>query len=154
MGGKKYFCDYCEVRIQNNPQIIKKHNEGLPHQTCKIDHFEKFKSLKEILEVERSKMPCKRVASCAFGKFCRFSHYSAVELSVMGQKCKEIAEIESQSKVYRKSVEEFFEERHRTRISSGFKNKIYFEVPESSLPPSLHVWDLNQLEEDPTSDWG
>lgn len=90
MGRKKYFCDYCEVHVQNNPQIIKKHNEGLAHQKLRTSHFEKFKSLEEIIAQERSKTLCKRAAtnSCAFGTFCRFSHYSERDLVAMEHKCK------------------------------------------------------------------
>lgn len=156
MGGKKYFCDYCQVRIQNNPQIIKKHNQGLLHQKCKISHFEQYKSLEEILVRERGKIQCKRAAtnSCTFGAFFRFSHYSTEELAIMEQRCRTMAQTESQLKRYQKPLQDFLDECHRNKISLGFKNKIYLDLPEHYLPPSLRVWDLTQVLEEPTNDWG
>lgn len=158
MVSKKYVCDYCQVRIQNNPQIIKKHNEGLQHQKCKTDHYEKYKSLKEILVTEKAKIPCKRAAtnSCTFGTFCRFSHYSQMELFLLEEKCKEIDRKENQPEMDQKSIENFLDECQRNKISSGFKHKLYLENSESFLPPSLRVWDMIQtnLEDLGKNEWG
>lgn len=42
--GKKYYCDYCEKSFKEDPNIRKKHIEGLPHQKARIEHYAHFKS--------------------------------------------------------------------------------------------------------------
>lgn len=42
--GKKYYCDYCEKSFKDDPNIRKKHIEGLPHQKARIEHYANFKS--------------------------------------------------------------------------------------------------------------
>uniref|UniRef100_A0A336M428 CSON011798 protein n=1 Tax=Culicoides sonorensis TaxID=179676 RepID=A0A336M428_CULSO len=155
MGRKKYFCDYCQVRIQNNPNIIKRHNEGLLHQKSKLNHFQKYKSLKEILEMERKKTPCKRALtnSCKFDMFCRFSHYSEEQLIEMEHELMRQKYAETNAEPYKRTVEDFLEERERKRVCSGFENKIYLNSSESFLPPSLQSWDLSKLPKEFT-EWG
>lgn len=87
---KKYYCDVCDVRIQNNPDIIKKHNQGLQHQTAKFEHYAKYRTVALIIEEERKKQQCSRAlnSSCAFGAFCRFSHFSEMELKQLELDCK------------------------------------------------------------------
>lgn len=43
--GRKYYCDYCDKRIQNDYNIIKQHNVGLPHLRAKAEYFQQFKSM-------------------------------------------------------------------------------------------------------------
>lgn len=82
---KKHFCEFCDVRIQNNMQIRKKHNEGLIHQQERAEHYKKFKSAEEIIAEERPKKFCNRfvTARCSFGAYCHFSHYTDEQLTAM-----------------------------------------------------------------------
>lgn len=80
MGGKSYWCDYCECFMKNDINVRKNHNFGTAHQIAKANYLQKFKDPEEILSEEKNKLPCKRTLNgeeCSFGFFCRFSHYSA-----------------------------------------------------------------------------
>lgn len=42
--GKKYYCEYCDKRFKDDPNIRKKHIEGLPHLKARNEHYAQFKS--------------------------------------------------------------------------------------------------------------
>lgn len=42
--GKNYYCDYCDKRLKDDPNIKKKHTDGLPHQKARNEHYAQFKS--------------------------------------------------------------------------------------------------------------
>lgn len=102
--GKNYYCEYCDKRVKNDAQVIKKHIAGLAHTAARNDHFAKYKGEtnntsneidficllrfyildpQTILTEESQKTPCQRFfrGDCKFGGNCRFSHYTADELS-------------------------------------------------------------------------
>lgn len=41
--GKNYYCDYCDKRLKNDAQVIKKHIAGLAHTAARNDHFANYK---------------------------------------------------------------------------------------------------------------
>ncbi|XP_052864714.1 zinc finger matrin-type protein 5 [Anopheles cruzii] len=88
--GRKYYCDFCDKRIQNDSLIIKKHTEGLPHLRAKAEHFEQFKDLEQIVQESKGKTPCRSLQTgneCMFGALCRFGHYTDKQLWEIQQHC-------------------------------------------------------------------
>uniref|UniRef100_A0A182PK74 C3H1-type domain-containing protein n=1 Tax=Anopheles epiroticus TaxID=199890 RepID=A0A182PK74_9DIPT len=81
--GRKYYCDYCDKRIQNNYDIIKQHNVGLPHIRAKAEYFHQFKTIDDILAEIKYKPPCRSLkdgSECMFGVLCRYRHYTTEQI--------------------------------------------------------------------------
>ncbi|XP_049279405.1 zinc finger matrin-type protein 5 [Anopheles funestus] len=81
--GRKYYCDYCDKRIQNDYSIIKQHNVGLPHLRAKAEYFQQFKDIEQILSEIKHKAPCRSLkdgSECTFGVLCRFRHYTPEQI--------------------------------------------------------------------------
>ncbi|XP_052897687.1 zinc finger matrin-type protein 5 [Anopheles moucheti] len=84
--GRKYFCDYCDKRIQNDYSIIKQHNVGLPHLRAKAEYYQQFKDIEQILMEAKHKPPCRSLkdgSECTFGVFCRYRHYTPEQMREM-----------------------------------------------------------------------
>lgn len=41
--GRNYYCDYCDKRLKNDAQVIKKHIAGLAHTAARNEHYVKYK---------------------------------------------------------------------------------------------------------------
>lgn len=41
--GRNYYCDYCDKRLKNDTQVIKKHIAGLAHTSARNEHYVKYK---------------------------------------------------------------------------------------------------------------
>lgn len=83
MGGKSYWCDYCECFMKNDINVRKNHNMGTAHHIAKANYLQKFKDPEQVIAEETIKLPCKKISNnlnCSFGFFCRFSHYSPEQL--------------------------------------------------------------------------
>ncbi|XP_055837527.1 zinc finger matrin-type protein 5 [Episyrphus balteatus] len=86
MGGKSYWCDYCECFMKNDINVRKNHNIGTSHNIAKANYLQKFKDPEQIIVEEKIKIPCKKISNnleCSFGFFCRFSHYTPDELNYL-----------------------------------------------------------------------
>uniref|UniRef100_A0A182N8T7 Zinc finger matrin-type protein 5 n=1 Tax=Anopheles dirus TaxID=7168 RepID=A0A182N8T7_9DIPT len=133
--GRKYYCDYCDKRIQNDYRIIKQHNEGLPHLRAKAEHFQQFKGIEEILLDVKYKTPCRSLkdgSECMFGVLCRYRHYTTDQIWEMQQlahKSKSIQQKRSARLLkYLRNVESRTEQFLQKR----------FDRPETAkLPPSM-----------------
>uniref|UniRef100_A0A2M4AZF2 Putative u1 snrnp-specific protein c n=1 Tax=Anopheles triannulatus TaxID=58253 RepID=A0A2M4AZF2_9DIPT len=85
---RKYYCDYCEKRIQNDVNNIKKHNEGLPHLKARAEYYERFKTPEQVVSEARTKTKCRSLKDgkeCMFGALCRFCHYTPQQLRHLQQ---------------------------------------------------------------------
>lgn len=58
--GRNYYCDYCDKRLKNDAQVIKKHIAGLAHTAARNDHFAKYKGMDPI------KFKCKKLKQFSF----------------------------------------------------------------------------------------
>lgn len=58
--GRNYYCDYCDKRLKNDAQVIKKHIAGLAHCAARNDHFAKFKGEcnRKVFKKIPTKMQC------------------------------------------------------------------------------------------------
>lgn len=41
--GKNYYCEYCDKRLKNDAQVIKKHIAGLAHTAARNEHYARYK---------------------------------------------------------------------------------------------------------------
>jgi U11/U12 small nuclear ribonucleoprotein SNRNP20 len=41
---KRYYCDFCDKTYPYNTINRKKHNEGIQHQTLRLNYYRNFKS--------------------------------------------------------------------------------------------------------------
>ncbi|RXG61630.1 Zinc finger matrin-type protein 5 [Armadillidium vulgare] len=108
MGGKRYYCDYCDRSLPYSVEARKKHNTGHQHRLVRQAYFNNIKNgindqiicyevrkkwsriadcpcsgASEKFNEETSKSKCKRFFSgqnCAFGANCIFSHKTEPEL--------------------------------------------------------------------------
>jgi len=86
MGGKRYFCDYCDRTLPHSLEARKKHNFGLQHRAVKQEYYSRLKSAKERYNEELEKKRCKKFSIgqiCAFGDQCIFSHTPDAQLEIM-----------------------------------------------------------------------
>lgn len=51
--GKNYYCDYCEKRLKNDAQVIKKHIAGLAHTAARNEHFAKYKGEERTISISK-----------------------------------------------------------------------------------------------------
>lgn len=148
MGGKSYWCDYCECFMKNDINVRKSHNVGTAHQIAKANYMQKFKDPKQILAEEKLKLPCKRTSSgeeCSFGFFCRFSHYTLAMLKQL------------QSTVDKNRLKE--EKKDTNQINhllpwNTSKRRKRKALPQP-MPPSLQEIDFDQIDDSCfNSQWG
>ncbi|XP_050097420.1 zinc finger matrin-type protein 5 [Anopheles aquasalis] len=105
--GRKYYCDYCEKRIQNDVNNVKKHNEGLPHLKAKADYYERFKAPEQIVAEARTKTECRSLKDgkeCMFGALCRFCHYTPQQLRHLQQQVdtQKLIQVARSERLYRR----------------------------------------------------
>ncbi|XP_050072591.1 zinc finger matrin-type protein 5 [Anopheles maculipalpis] len=133
--GRKYYCDYCDKRIQNDYSIIKQHNVGLPHLRAKAEYFQQFKSLEQILEEIKHKAPCRSLkdgSECTFGVLCRYRHYTPEQIWEMQQLVK------TKQDIRHKRSERLRKYMRNVKVRSElFVQKRFDRPPIDTLPPSL-----------------
>ncbi|EAU76141.1 AGAP010248-PA [Anopheles gambiae str. PEST] len=133
--GRKYYCDYCDKRIQNDYNIIKQHNVGLPHLRAKAEYFQQFKSIEEILGEIKYKPPCRSLKDhsvCMFGVLCRYRHYTSEQIREMQQFVQRPKEFNpKRSERLRKYLRNVLA---RTEL---FVKKRYNQHAMEKLPPSM-----------------
>ncbi|XP_037048886.1 zinc finger matrin-type protein 5 [Bradysia coprophila] len=162
--GKNYYCEYCDKRLKNDAQVIKKHIAGLAHTAARNEHYTKFKDPQTILTEESPKAPCQRYfrGECKFGGNCRFSHYTPEELSNL--------QCEVNTNAYMKWYQEQPKSIDENRLASFLSRpeKCDPEIRQLSqiwnypdelvagvydLPKSLHKLDPNRIPNE-LSEWG
>ncbi|KAL9930383.1 zinc finger matrin-type protein 5 isoform 1-T1 [Glossina fuscipes fuscipes] len=82
MGGKSYYCDYCQCYMKNDVNVRKVHNSGLSHKIAKVTYMKRYENPVKVYEEEIKKTPCSRYSKgyCKFGLYCQFSHYDENQL--------------------------------------------------------------------------
>ncbi|XP_075152875.1 zinc finger matrin-type protein 5 [Haematobia irritans] len=87
MGGKSYFCDYCQCFMKNNINVRKTHNDALLHKMIKIRYMRRFEDPRKIYEIESHKPPCSHFLKgrCRYDLFCQSSHYNKKQLDELQQ---------------------------------------------------------------------
>ncbi|XP_035909408.1 zinc finger matrin-type protein 5 [Anopheles stephensi] len=133
--GRKYYCDYCDKRIQNDYNIIKQHNVGLPHLRAKAEYFQQFKDLEQILAEVKHKAPCRSLkdgSDCTFGVLCRYRHYTQEQIWEM-QKF-----VKSKQDIHQKRSERLRKSMRNVKVRSELFIQKRFDRPAvETLPPSL-----------------
>uniref|UniRef100_A0A182VSV2 Zinc finger matrin-type protein 5 n=1 Tax=Anopheles minimus TaxID=112268 RepID=A0A182VSV2_9DIPT len=133
--GRKYYCDYCDKRIQKDYNIIKQHNVGLPHLRAKAEYFQQFKDIEQILAEAKHKAPCRSLkdgSECTFGVLCRYRHYTPKQIWIMEQLVLQKLLIrQKQSERVRKYMRNV---EVRTEL---FLRKRFDRLAEDKLPPSM-----------------
>ncbi|RUP49977.1 zinc finger matrin-type protein 5-like protein [Jimgerdemannia flammicorona] len=74
---KKYYCDFCDRSIPDNPEARRKHVSGTQHQMNVKMHYDSYRGVTEILNEQMQKPPCRKfttTGSCEYGLSCRYSH--------------------------------------------------------------------------------
>ncbi|XP_058450907.1 zinc finger matrin-type protein 5 [Malaya genurostris] len=167
--GRKYYCDYCQKHIQRDPDIVRKHNEGVPHLRNKTAHLESLKDPVEILQETATKRPCRTLFTseeCMFGATCRYSHYRPNELVQLQQyaswvdehKAKRTADIVGKLCSARAITEKFISKRTDKQIKESSEYKPFWTYPEElrerDLPPSLQEIDPTGIDFNNLVGWG
>lgn len=105
MGGKRYYCDYCQCFMINDIKVRKTHNDSVSHKTNKIRCMRKFDGIenicnllkywlqifafdyfhldpRKVYEEEIAKPTCRHFLRgyCRFDLYCQSSHYTQKEL--------------------------------------------------------------------------
>ncbi|XP_005182066.1 zinc finger matrin-type protein 5 [Musca domestica] len=82
MGGKRYYCDYCQCFMINDIKVRKTHNDSVSHKTNKIRCMRKFDDPRKVYEEEIAKPTCRHFLRgyCRFDLYCQSSHYTQKEL--------------------------------------------------------------------------
>uniref|UniRef100_A0A1A9VZM0 C3H1-type domain-containing protein n=1 Tax=Glossina brevipalpis TaxID=37001 RepID=A0A1A9VZM0_9MUSC len=85
MGGKSYYCDYCQCYMKNDLNVRKVHNSGLSHKIAKVTYMKRYENPIKVYEEESAKKPCSRYHKgyCKFGLYCQFSHYNESQLKLL-----------------------------------------------------------------------
>lgn len=168
--GKKYYCDYCKTHIQRDPNIVRKHNEGIPHLRNRADHYERCKDITEIVTENIGKKPCRTVLNseqCIFGAHCRFSHYTPEQLNRLQRKAQRqqlhrakrlagiIEKLESADEITHK----FLEKRSQKQVKTSNECTQFWTYTEeqlerTDLPPSLQEIDPTQIDSSSFTEWG
>uniref|UniRef100_A0AAG5DGG4 C3H1-type domain-containing protein n=1 Tax=Anopheles atroparvus TaxID=41427 RepID=A0AAG5DGG4_ANOAO len=152
--GRKYFCDYCEKRIQNDSSIIRKHNEGLPHIRAKAEHFEQFKDLEQILAESKQKPPCRSLkdnSECMFGIICRFRHYTTEQIWEMQQRVNDFKLIQQKkSNRLHRNLRNINSRTEQFLLKRCARQRYDTE----KLPPSLQAIDETELQKFEPPTWG
>ncbi|XP_058815031.1 zinc finger matrin-type protein 5 [Topomyia yanbarensis] len=167
--GRKHYCDYCQKHIQRDPDIVRKHNEGITHLRSKAAHFERFKDPTAILKETLKKKPCRRLFSleeCPFGAACRYSHYRPEEVKKLQQqarwleehKTKRTADILEKLCAADAITENFLSKRSEKQAKESSEFKPFWtyrkESNEINLPPSLQEIDPARIDFNSFVGWG
>ncbi|KAL7641194.1 UNVERIFIED_CONTAM: hypothetical protein RMT77_008332 [Armadillidium vulgare] len=171
MGGKRYYCDYCDRSLPYSVEARKKHNTGHQHRLVRQAYFNNIKSASEKFNEETSKSKCKRFFSgqnCAFGANCIFSHKTEPELENLKREA--IAEYKNNnlpSQVGRDGKEPsydhifFFLERNCnptmkmvTETISNYDKSHQYLNSYYPLPPSLQPPTIEDLITSEYNTWG
>ncbi|XP_055920263.1 zinc finger matrin-type protein 5 [Eupeodes corollae] len=145
MGGKSFYCDYCECFMKNDINVRQNHGAGTAHNIAKANYIQRYKDPQQIITEEKVKTPCKRISNnleCSFGFFCRFSHYSSEELNYLQ---------------FIVDEREYKKERHMLKKTPLIWNssKTRKKLPPVPIPPSLQPIDFEKMTDSCfESQWG
>lgn len=166
--GKKYYCDYCQKHIQQDPGIVRKHNEGIPHLRNRAAHYEQCKDTSELIAENIGKKPCRTLTTseeCTFGASCRYSHLTPQELKRLQQKAKRlhcqrtkrldetIEKLNSAETI----TQQFLAKRAEKLVKEAVEAKqfwTYETEDQLSLPPSLQEIDPSRIDSSSFAEWG
>lgn len=166
--GKKYYCDYCQKHIQQDPAIVRKHNEGIPHLRNRADHYEQCKDATEILTDNMGKKLCRTMIiseECTFGASCRYSHLNPNQLKRLQQKVarlncqrtKRLADTIEKLNSAEIITQQFLTRRAEKIAKEAVESKQFWTCEVENqlfLPPSLHKIDPFQIDSTSFAEWG
>ncbi|XP_055634268.1 zinc finger matrin-type protein 5 isoform X2 [Toxorhynchites rutilus septentrionalis] len=167
--GKKYYCDYCHKHIQRDPNIVRRHNEGIPHGRNKAAYYERFKDTSQVLREIATKKPCRTLLTsqeCSFGAACRYSHYRPDEIvqikqraaSIEYQKSKRTDELVGKLIATESTAKKFVDKLAENRAKECSECKQFWTYPEElkerNVPPSLQEIDVYKIDLGNFAQWG
>ncbi|XP_023245559.1 zinc finger matrin-type protein 5 [Copidosoma floridanum] len=164
MGGKHYYCEYCDRSFKDEAGVRKKHLASIQHVKNRENHYRQFRDPKQILQEELAKKPCKRFLNngeCHFGHLCKFSHCPPYYIQQL-QAAVAASEQAKHQRVYPEPefiVKEFFdsaldpEELVEENLNPWPLSDEYKEF-ENSLPISMRPMTLKDFDSADFAEWG
>ncbi|KAJ8679725.1 hypothetical protein QAD02_015512 [Eretmocerus hayati] len=83
MGGKNFYCEYCDRSFKDVAEARKKHLSSLQHAKNKNWYYQSLKDPEQILAEESQKKPCMKFinqGNCPWDILCRYSHYTPAQM--------------------------------------------------------------------------
>ncbi|XP_055597932.1 zinc finger matrin-type protein 5 [Uranotaenia lowii] len=167
--GRKYYCDYCDRHIERDPVIVKKHNDGIPHQRNRAEHYKSFQDAKQIISESSKKKTCRTLLlgqECIYGSNCRYNHYTSDQLQQLQQQvnwnenqkrkrtAEQIVKLDSADAI----VDTFLQHRTKRKYKTPADWPAFWSYPdelkECDLPPSLLEIDFQRLKSCQYATWG
>ncbi|XP_073825587.1 zinc finger matrin-type protein 5 [Musca autumnalis] len=155
MGGKRYFCDYCQCYLINDVNIRKTHNDAVTHKINKIRYMRKFEDPLKVYEEEIKKPPCQHFLKgrCRYDLFCQSTHYTPKQLEELKLLAEKAQQKSMSTKINETTTHHLF--KHLLPWSKNALQKKKLTKKKNQLPPSLrsiNLKKLTQIENDTT--WG
>ncbi|XP_061388236.1 zinc finger matrin-type protein 5 [Musca vetustissima] len=149
MGGKRYFCDYCQCYITNDVNVRKTHNDAVSHKINKIRYLRKFDDPRKIYKEEIRKTPCYHFLKgrCRYDLYCQSSHYTPKQLEELKLLADNLEKKEKPPYTATTNVSEGTSQQLLMHVLPWAKNTLQNKkfLKKKNLPPSLKPIKLKKL---------
>uniref|UniRef100_A0A0A9W1C0 Zinc finger matrin-type protein 5 n=1 Tax=Lygus hesperus TaxID=30085 RepID=A0A0A9W1C0_LYGHE len=152
--GKRYFCDYCQRSFVDDIESRKKHLNGVSHLRMKKEYYFMIRDMKTLVQEERSKEPCRRfrnTGECSFGVLCNHTHYTPEELAHF----ETTVQLQEKERSKLPNIEEWLAKKTELgKKTTDVHVQGFTTLLDPSLPPSLRLPSLNEINSTCNLEWG